>query len=152
MITLVSFGELVWDVIEGLNGSVRTLGGSACASAVHAKNLGAQARLVSAVGGDEPGRAALDELSRRGVNPEWILTHSVAKTACVRVSLEPEGLRYSALSRFPWGRRRLRSNADARSKRRRRLDVRPVPAGFAGTFDADRVRAAREWQAKARRL
>jgi fructokinase len=44
-------GEVLWDVFEGS----RQLGGAALNFAAHAKRLGHQASLISAVGDDSPG-------------------------------------------------------------------------------------------------
>lgn len=99
---LVSFGELVWDALRFGAQAIEVLGGGACASAIHAQSLGARARLVSAVGDDEAGRLALDELGRHELSSDWIQVRSGSKTARVEVQLEPEGPRYTPLQRFDW--------------------------------------------------
>ncbi len=53
--TLVGVGELLWDVFE----SEKRLGGAPANVAFHAKQLGLEAQLLSKVGEDELGTAAL---------------------------------------------------------------------------------------------
>lgn len=99
---IVSWGELVWDEIADTpRGS---LGGVACAVAAQLQELGATARLVSAVGSDAYGQRALSELEGRGLDTQWVEVLPGAITARVRVELDAEGPRYSALARLDWSR------------------------------------------------
>src|SRR6187431_461889 len=99
---IVSWGELVWDELERPEGVLCTLGGGACASAAHARALGAFPRLVSAVGDDVEGARALSALRAHGLALDWIQTRENARTARVRVSLGSDGPRYSPLERLDW--------------------------------------------------
>ena len=58
---IVSVGEILWDVI----GATEYLGGAPLNFAAHARKLGHEVFLISAVGEDERGRRALQNLDRR---------------------------------------------------------------------------------------
>jgi fructokinase len=59
---VVGLGEILWDILP--DGS-RHLGGAPMNVAVHAQALGCAAAVISAVGGDDLGREAIDLLTRR---------------------------------------------------------------------------------------
>lgn len=99
---ILSWGELVWDEIAG--SSRCSLGGVACAIATQLQELGATARLVSAIGDDAYGARALNELEQRSLDAQWIQSLPGALTARVRVELEASGPRYSGLARLDWSR------------------------------------------------
>jgi sugar/nucleoside kinase (ribokinase family) len=99
---VVSFGEIVWDEVELSPEANLTLGGSAYASALHASALGANARLVSAVGSDEFGERARGEIRKQGLTTEWVQVRSGSKTARVHVTVSEDGPRYAPIARFDW--------------------------------------------------
>jgi sugar/nucleoside kinase (ribokinase family) len=61
---IAGIGEILWDILP----DGRQLGGAPANFAYHARALSASSVIVSAVGDDEPGRAILAELSRRGLD------------------------------------------------------------------------------------
>ena len=81
--SLISFGEILWDVIEG----EFHLGGAALNLAAHASHLGMSALLVSCVGEDDLGRRAIHEARKMGVDVAGIGTQPDYPTGTVQVSL-----------------------------------------------------------------
>ncbi len=65
---LISIGEVLWDVI----GEAEYLGGAPLNFAAHARKLGHEVFLISAVGDDERGRRALERLKQLGVSTEFV--------------------------------------------------------------------------------
>lgn len=60
----VCFGEILWDVFDG----EKTLGGAPLNFAYYCAKLGADSKIISAVGDDENGTSAVDILSGAGVD------------------------------------------------------------------------------------
>ena len=67
---VLSYGEILWDVIDG----EEKIGGAPFNLAGHLARLGTQAFLYSKVGADELGRRALQEIARLGVRPNYVET------------------------------------------------------------------------------
>jgi len=67
---LVGMGEVLWDLLPG----GRQLGGAPANFGYHAHALGAEARIISAVGGDQPGQQLLERLAALGLNTEFVQT------------------------------------------------------------------------------
>jgi fructokinase len=84
---IVSIGEILWDVI----GPSEYLGGAPLNFAAHARKLGHEVYLVSAVGDDERGRRALDGIRRAGVSREFVQTVPDKPTGTAEVELDPAG-------------------------------------------------------------
>ena len=80
---VTAVGELLWDVFP----DGERLGGAPANFAVHASSLGGEVCLVSAVGDDERGRAAIAQVGRHGVNADLVRTVA-APTGTVDVTLE----------------------------------------------------------------
>lgn len=82
----VAFGEALWDMLP--TGAV--LGGAPLNFAYRAKSLGLDAVLVSAVGDDELGREALDQIRRLGLPREYVAVADRADlpTGVVNVTLD----------------------------------------------------------------
>lgn len=97
-IYLLSFGEILWDVIEGQS----HLGGAALNLAAHAARLGMEARLISCVGDDELGRRALSEASGLGVDASGVGTHPTSPTGTVQVRLVGGQPEYTILEPVAW--------------------------------------------------
>lgn len=87
MAGLIAFGEVLWDVIDG----VPYIGGAPFNLAAHAVRCGVEASLVSAVGADDLGQRALSEVQRHGVGAEWVKIDSQKPTGTVTVSISSEG-------------------------------------------------------------
>ena len=68
--TLTVFGEILWDIF----GDEKKIGGAPFNFGAHAAKLGAEARVVSAVGDDELGREAIKSARELNVNVDSIAT------------------------------------------------------------------------------
>lgn len=80
---LVGIGEVLWDLLP----SGRQLGGAPANFAYHAHALGAETRIISAVGSDPLGRQILERLAALGLATEFVQT--VTKpTGTVSVKLD----------------------------------------------------------------
>ncbi|HNX34166.1 MAG TPA: carbohydrate kinase [Kiritimatiellia bacterium] len=84
MLDLVAFGEILWDVIDGET----HIGGAPFNLAAHAVRCGLRAAVVSCVGDDNLGRAALAEMSRLGVDRRWTAVDLLHPTGTVSVKLD----------------------------------------------------------------
>ena len=80
---VVAFGEILWDVIDG----VPHIGGAPFNFAAHAARCGMKSAIVSAVGDDELGRRALAEAERLGVDVSMVGVHPNLPTGTVNVTL-----------------------------------------------------------------
>lgn len=81
---LLSFGEVIWDVYP----DAVYLGGAPLNFAAHASCQGADAYVVSAVGRDELGRAAMEKIESKGVKTKYISELSQAETGKCIVTLD----------------------------------------------------------------
>ena len=84
---IVGLGEVLWDVYP----DAARFGGAPANFACHAASLGAEAWLVSAVGADELGRNALQELRERNVDCRHVSKDAHHATGRVRVTLNQSG-------------------------------------------------------------
>ena len=84
MTDVLAFGEILWDVIDG----VPHIGGAPFNFAAHASRAGLSAAVVSCVGDDELGRRALAEAARLGVDASMVRVHPSLPTGTVNVTLE----------------------------------------------------------------
>lgn len=85
--TILSIGEILWDVFP----DTARLGGAPFNFAVHAHRLGHRVIFLSAVGDDEPGRAALERAAALGLATEFIQVAAGQLTGSVSVRLDAEG-------------------------------------------------------------
>ncbi len=83
----LTFGELLWDVIEGKE----YIGGAPFNLASHLAQMGADSAFVSAVGDDERGRKAKELAAEHGVETEYIGTDGELETGIVLVELDEKG-------------------------------------------------------------
>ena len=84
MKTIICIGEILWDVYPGR----RYLGGAPLNVAVHLAKLGEKPYMVSAVGRDELGRSALEQLEPPGVTRRFSVSNDrPTGTAVVRPEL-----------------------------------------------------------------
>jgi fructokinase len=86
-VRIVSVGEIIWDVI----GENEYLGGAPLNFAAHARKLGHEVMLLSAVGDDARGRRALELLRKRGLSTELIQVLRHHETGVAEVDLDAEG-------------------------------------------------------------
>jgi len=84
---IVSVGEILWDVI----GADEYLGGAPLNFAAHARQLGHEVFLLSAVGEDDRGRRALECLQERGLSCEFVPKLPGRDTGIAEVELDSEG-------------------------------------------------------------
>jgi fructokinase len=84
---IVSVGEILWDVI----GNREYLGGAPLNFAAHARQLGHEVCLLSAVGEDGRGRRALDCLEERGISNQFVQALRGKNTGIAEVELDAEG-------------------------------------------------------------
>ena len=80
---VLSYGEILWDVIDGQ----AKIGGAPFNLAGHLARLGAEAFLYSKVGADELGRRALKEIARLGVSSNYVKTDARYPTGTALVRL-----------------------------------------------------------------
>lgn len=100
---LVSWGELLWDLFP----DGPRLGGGAANVAYHLARLGNRAALVSRVGADDLGRAAVERLAAAGVDTRAIDVDAEAPTGTVMVAIEQGEPRYTIGQRVAWDRIRF---------------------------------------------
>ncbi len=81
--SILGLGEVLWDEFP----AGRRLGGAPANLAYHAAALGDRAALLSRVGRDEPGDAALAELSERGVDVGLVQRDARRATGTARVEV-----------------------------------------------------------------
>jgi fructokinase len=84
---IVSVGEILWDVL----GEKEYLGGAPLNFAVHARQLGHEVFLLSAVGDDQRGHRAIDSLRERGVSTEFVRVLGGKNTGTAEVELDSDG-------------------------------------------------------------
>jgi fructokinase len=84
----VGLGELLWDVYP----DGRRLGGAPANAALHARNLGAEGMIVSAVGVDADGDSIVAAVRDRGLSARGIQRFGSRPTGTVRVTLDAGGV------------------------------------------------------------
>ena len=84
---IVGLGEILWDMLP----DGKQLGGAPANFAYHAKALGGQSYVVSAVGGDELGREVFEQLNRIHLNHEYIAVDPQHSTGTATVELDSQG-------------------------------------------------------------
>jgi fructokinase len=83
---IVGIGEILWDVFPDRS----CFGGAPANFAAHAAALGAEVAMVGAVGNDDLGDRAVEELTARNVSVDFV-ARPERPTGTVTVSLDPEG-------------------------------------------------------------
>lgn len=86
-VSIFSFGEILWDIIDG----EAHLGGAAFNLAAHAARLGVDAELISRVGSDDLGRRAIDGAKRLRVGATFVGIDSKYPTGTVTVTVTSDG-------------------------------------------------------------
>ena len=98
MTKIIAIGEIVWDCLPAGN----QLGGAPLNFAFFAKELGAQAYAVSAVGNDELGDETLHVASATGVNLDFVQRNDLP-TSRVLVTLDENGIpQYEIVEGVAW--------------------------------------------------
>ncbi len=88
MMRVISFGEILWDIIEG----VPHIGGAPFNLAAHLSKMGSLAILISAVGNDDLGKRALFAASNYGLVIDYVKTQPALPTGTVDVRLSQNGI------------------------------------------------------------
>lgn len=81
---VLSFGEILWDVYP----DEKYLGGAPLNFAAHLAKHGENAFMLSSVGNDALGRAALEQVERWGVSTAYVAVNSEKQTGCCLVTLD----------------------------------------------------------------
>ena len=118
---VVAFGEILWDVIDG----VPHIGGAPFNFAAHAARCGLKSSIVSAVGDDELGRRALAEAERLGVDVSMVGVHPTLPTGTVNVTLAGGMPSYEIVRPVAW---------EEITEGAVREDARPPRAFYFGTL------------------
>lgn len=84
---IVSFGEVLWDVFP----SGKVAGGAPMNMAYHAKSLGCDVQMISAVGNDDLGKELITFLENKGIPTDLIQTNYTFPTSTVQVTLNERG-------------------------------------------------------------
>ncbi len=84
---ILAVGEILWDVF----GDGERLGGAVFNLAAHARRLGHEVCLVSAVGEDDRGRAALARMAELDLTARFVRRVTAAATGTVSVRLDEDG-------------------------------------------------------------
>ncbi len=101
---IASIGEVLWDVI----GQSDYLGGAPLNFAAHARKMGHEVYLVSAVGDDARGRRALQAIRQLGIADDFVQVVAQRPTGTAEVELDPDGkpmfriVRPGAYDFMPW--------------------------------------------------
>ncbi|MDO9541180.1 MAG: carbohydrate kinase [Kiritimatiellia bacterium] len=92
---VVGIGEILWDMLP----AGKQLGGAPANFAYFAKALGAEAYMVSSVGGDPLGREILDKLGKLGFSRKYVAVDQAHATGVVGVRLDKDGQPSYAIKR-----------------------------------------------------
>jgi fructokinase len=92
---VVVLGEVLWDLFE----HSRRLGGAALNFGVHARRLGHEVSLISAVGADELGRQASETIATLDLDTTLLQTTGRFPTGTAQVQLAPKGETVFAIGR-----------------------------------------------------
>ncbi|MBT3275676.1 MAG: carbohydrate kinase [Spirochaetales bacterium] len=84
---VLSFGEILWDIIEGRP----YLGGAVFNLTAHLSLMGAGAAIISALGNDDLGRKALQDIQGYGIEADFIEKDHPRPTGTVDVFLDQKG-------------------------------------------------------------
>ncbi len=81
------FGEILWDVFP----SEKKIGGAPLNVALRLHSFGVETTVISAIGDDQDGKAAIEYLDRRQLDTIHIQINKTNKTGCVNVLLDSQG-------------------------------------------------------------
>lgn len=107
MTDLVTFGEVLWDVIDG----DAHIGGAPFNLAAHAVRCGLSAAVVSSVGDDTLGQSALAKMQQLGVANRWTTLNQTHPTGTVTVTLKGGQPSYTIHEGVAWDYIRLEPEA-----------------------------------------
>ena len=98
MTDVMAFGEILWDVIDG----VPHIGGAPFNFAAHVAKCGLSSAIVSSVGCDELGRRAMDRVVALGVDGSFVSVHPTLPTGTVNVTLNDGIPSYEIVKPVAW--------------------------------------------------
>ena len=84
MTDVMAFGEILWDIIDG----VPHIGGAPFNFAAHVAKCGLTSSIISSVGRDDLGNRAREAVRKLGVDDALLGTHPILPTGTVDVTLE----------------------------------------------------------------
>jgi fructokinase len=87
MFRALTFGEILWDIIEG----EPYIGGAPFNLAAHLTRMGGEVSMVSALGDDDLGRRAREKALSFGINTEFVSESTDSPTGTVDVFLDADG-------------------------------------------------------------
>jgi fructokinase len=85
---VIGIGEVLWDLLP----SGPQLGGAPVNFACHARQLGAEAQVITRVGNDAPGRQILARLEEMGISDDAVQTDDRLPTGAATVTLDADGV------------------------------------------------------------
>lgn len=85
---VVSIGQLLWDIYP----DKKYIGGTAANVAIHCRQLGDEAILISGVGDDVPGGELIDALQKRRVNTDYVQKVNGYPTGAVTITVDSAGI------------------------------------------------------------
>ena len=85
---ILSFGEIIWDVYE----TEKFIGGAPLNLAAHCSKQGAESFMLSAVGNDNLGKRALEEVKGFNVKTDFISVNQEKETGKCIVTLNKNGV------------------------------------------------------------
>ncbi len=95
---MVGIGELLWDIFA----DAKHLGGAPCNFAWHARQLGAEALIISRVGRDVLGDELLEVLRGAGVEERLVQQDEIHPTGTVQVALKDGQPSYTITENVAW--------------------------------------------------
>lgn len=96
--TVLSFGEILWDILP----EKQCLGGAPLNCAVHLRRMGCKAAVISALGNDELGHSALGLIREENISTDYIALLDTCPTGFTHVVLENRLPTYEFNSPCAW--------------------------------------------------
>lgn len=94
----MAFGEILWDVIDG----VPHIGGAPFNFAAHVAKCGLTSSIISSVGEDDLGRRAKEQIAMLGVDGAFVSVHPSLPTGTVNVTLNNGIPSYEIVKPVAW--------------------------------------------------
>lgn len=98
MTDVIAFGEILWDIIDG----VPHIGGAPFNFAAHVAKCGLRSSIVSSVGDDDLGRRAKELVAALGVDGSSVIVHPSLPTGTVNVTLRDGIPSYEIVKPVAW--------------------------------------------------
>lgn len=98
MTDVIAFGEILWDIIDG----VPHIGGAPFNFAAYVAKCGLSSSIVSSVGNDDLGRRATERVAALGVDGSFVSVHPSLPTGSVNVALNDGIPSYEIVKPVAW--------------------------------------------------